>query len=289
LHTLHLSSAELIFLTMPRRMRQLILLLLAIMQGGCPLADDCSTSLEGCDSYKVDLLHWELMASDMGDAYGPNDSTGRDEVANKDDEYSVSLSCRYDDDGADAGNEWEGSWSHSMPIEILVEVERASGSSDNITMAEVRKHNLEEDLWIVVDGKVYDSTEYLPSHPGGPKYVIEQAGEESTKAFIAAHSLAAREQLEDLFIGYLDLNSLAEYVFEVSRPLQTLSATTDAQFEAGKAIDFGFAFWVRSHRRYHSCIIAEEIFCMLNMFGTHTYHADSSVFGVLFTGSIRIR
>jgi cytochrome b involved in lipid metabolism len=155
-------------------------------------------------------------------------------------------------------------WSHSAPIdEASVEVERASsatgsGGSENITMAEVRKHNLEEDLWIVVDGKVYDSTEYLPSHPGGPKYVIEQAGEESTKAFIAAHSLAAREQLEDLFIGYLDLNSLAEYVFEVSRPLQTLSATTDAQFEAGKAIDFGFAFWVRSSEIFMHC---REISC----------------------------
>lgn len=216
------------------------------MKGGCPLADDCTTALEGgCDSYKVDMLHWELTATEMGDAYGPNESTGKDAVANKDDEYSVSLACRYDDDGADAGNEWEGSWSHSMPVEVSVEVERAStGSSENITMAEVRKHNLEEDLWFIVDDKVYDSTEYLPSHPGGPKYVIEQAGEESTKAFIAAHSLAAREQLEDLFIGYLDLDSLAEYVFEVSRPLQTPSATTDAQFEAGKAIDFGFAFWV---------------------------------------------
>ena len=237
------------------------------------------------------MLHWELMATDMGDAYGPNESTGKDDVANKDDAYSVGLACSYDDDGADAGNEWEGSWSHSAPIdEASVEVERASsatgsGGSENITMAEVRKHNLEEDLWIVVDGKVYDSTEYLPSHPGGPKYVIEQAGEESTKAFIAAHSLAAREQLEDLFIGYLDLDSLAEYVFEVSRPLQTLSVTTDAQFEAGKAIDFGFAFWVRSHRRYHSCIIAEEIFCMLNIYiclalTTHLSTLDpSSVIG----------
>ena len=149
---------------------------------------------------------------------------------------------------------------------------------------------------IVVDGKVYDSTEYLPSHPGGPKYVIEQAGEESTKAFIAAHSLAAREQLEDLFIGYLDLSSLAEYVFEVSRTLQTLSVTTDAQFEAGKAIDFGFAFWVRSHRRYHSCIIAEEIFCMLSIYVWHSPHTSPrmihhlSLGVVLFsTGSIRIR
>jgi len=36
------------------------------------------------------------------------------------------------------------------------------------------------------------------------------------------------------------------YIFEMSRSLQTPSAETDAQLESGKAIDFGFAFWVRT-------------------------------------------
>ena len=37
-------------------------------------------------------------------------------------------------------------------------------------------------------------------------------------------------------------------MFEMSRLLVTASDETDAQLEAGTAIDFGFAFWVRSAR-----------------------------------------
>ena len=34
------------------------------------------------------------------------------------------------------------------------------------------------------------------------------------------------------------------YIFEMSRLLTTTSTATDAQLEAGKATDFGFAYWV---------------------------------------------
>ena len=36
------------------------------------------------------------------------------------------------------------------------------------------------------------------------------------------------------------------YIFEMSRSLKTASTVTDAQLEVGKAIDFGFAYWVRA-------------------------------------------
>lgn len=176
----------------------------------------------------------------MGVSYGPNNSTGKDEVANKDDTYSVSRTCRFDDDGAVAGNEWEGSWSHYMPVETDVVVE-SSSMTKNITMAEVRKHNVEEDVWIIVNNKVYDCTEYLPTHPGGPDYILIKGGEESTESFVNAHR-AAVSLLDPLYLGDLDLESLAEYVFEMSRPLRTTSTETDVQFEAGT--NFGFAFWV---------------------------------------------
>lgn len=36
-----------------------------------------------------------------------------------------------------------------------------------ISVQEISKHNILEDLWIVVDDTVYDMTEFAPEHPGG--------------------------------------------------------------------------------------------------------------------------
>lgn len=36
-----------------------------------------------------------------------------------------------------------------------------------ISVQEISRHNLPEDLWIVVNDHVYDMTEFTPEHPGG--------------------------------------------------------------------------------------------------------------------------
>lgn len=36
-----------------------------------------------------------------------------------------------------------------------------------ISVEEISKHNNVDDCWIVVDGKVWDITEFAPEHPGG--------------------------------------------------------------------------------------------------------------------------
>jgi len=91
-----------------------------INMGGCPEAlAGCSTGVpQACGGYTVDLgAHWELKDTQRGQAYGVNSGTGNDVVANKDDEYAVSPTCRFDDDGVAAGNEWEGAWDHSNPAQ----------------------------------------------------------------------------------------------------------------------------------------------------------------------------
>jgi cytochrome b involved in lipid metabolism len=45
-----------------------------------------------------------------------------------------------------------------------------------------------EDLWIAVDGDVYDMTKYHPLHPGhgGPAIIIKNAGMDATDGFMKA-------------------------------------------------------------------------------------------------------
>jgi L-lactate dehydrogenase (cytochrome) len=36
-----------------------------------------------------------------------------------------------------------------------------------VSVEEISKHNTPGDCWIVVNGKVWDITEFAPEHPGG--------------------------------------------------------------------------------------------------------------------------
>jgi len=73
---------------------------------------------------------------------------------------------------------------------------------------EVKKHNFITDLWVVIEGKVYDVSEFVEEHPGGDGPLMEQAGKDATDAFIdVGHSEGALEQLGDYVIGVVDQSS----------------------------------------------------------------------------------
>lgn len=85
------------------------------------------------------------------------------------------------------------------------------------TLEDVAQHNTEDDLWMVINGKVYDCTKFLPEHPGGEEVVIDCGGTDATDAFEdIGHSEEAREQLEPLYIGDLDPASVPVKVVKSS-------------------------------------------------------------------------
>ena len=83
-----------------------------------------------------------------------------------------------------------------------------SGSTEatsGISVAEVQKHNTQDDCWSVVNGNVYDLTSYVSKHKGGAAVITAICGKDGTKAFSGQHAGASKPNadLSSLLIGPL--------------------------------------------------------------------------------------
>ena len=59
------------------------------------------------------------------------------------------------------------------------------------SLEEVGKHNTPQDCWLLVHGKVYDVSAWVPRHPGG-SLIHLKAGGDCSQLFDAYHPLSAR-------------------------------------------------------------------------------------------------
>jgi L-lactate dehydrogenase (cytochrome) len=53
--------------------------------------------------------------------------------------------------------------------------------------AEVAKHNSKDSCWVIIHGRAYDVTDFLPEHPGGQKIILKYAGKDATEEFEPIH------------------------------------------------------------------------------------------------------
>ena len=81
---------------------------------------------------------------------------------------------------------------------------QAGADTRLISAAEVSEHGRQEDLWIIVNGQVFDISTYQFEHPGGEKVFKKVAGADATKQFLKNHKLSTLDRFRDeIFIGTL--------------------------------------------------------------------------------------
>ncbi|HCR15613.1 MAG TPA: cytochrome B5 [Candidatus Jacksonbacteria bacterium] len=81
-----------------------------------------------------------------------------------------------------------------------------------LTMREIIKHQKADNCWLVIDGKVYDVTKFIASHPGGANRIVPNCGQDATTLFETRpmgsgtpHSPKARDLLSKYYLGDLQL------------------------------------------------------------------------------------
>lgn len=88
--------------------------------------------------------------------------------------------------------------------DIMAAMTDAAKMSTMITRAQLAEHANEERPWFVINGHVYDGTEFLEKHPGGGDSITLVAGEDASEDFMAIHSMDAKKQLADFHLGKLE-------------------------------------------------------------------------------------
>lgn len=78
-----------------------------------------------------------------------------------------------------------------------------------ITSATVAMHNTADSCWMIILGKAYDVTAYIPFHPGGVSRIVTNCGKDATVLFTSnangghRHSTSAHTLLANYYISDL--------------------------------------------------------------------------------------
>lgn len=100
------------------------------------------------------------------------------------------------------GSSWS-QWSAWMEGALEGDISRLQGGKKNMyTMEEVSGHKVREDGWIVIEGKVYDVTEWIPLHPGGDA-ILAGLGKDATVLWRRVHPdlSLVRKVMRKYYIG----------------------------------------------------------------------------------------
>ncbi|KKY27056.1 putative mitochondrial cytochrome [Phaeomoniella chlamydospora] len=77
---------------------------------------------------------------------------------------------------------------------------------------DIAKHNTAESCWVILHGKAYDVTEFLPEHPGGPKIILKYAGKDATEEFEPIHPPDTLDKYLDQskHLGQVDMTTVEQ-------------------------------------------------------------------------------
>lgn len=78
-------------------------------------------------------------------------------------------------------------------------------ADQTLTLDEVQENDGPDSCWAAIDGTVYDLTDWIDAHPGGPDRIEQICGTDATDAFQGQHGGAEgpESQLAEFEIGEL--------------------------------------------------------------------------------------
>jgi hypothetical protein len=73
-----------------------------------------------------------------------------------------------------------------------------------VSREELKKHSTVQDCWTLINGEVFDLSDYSDEHPGGEDAIKDSCGVDSTERFMTAHSVNLLRDLDFNPIGKIE-------------------------------------------------------------------------------------
>ena len=77
------------------------------------------------------------------------------------------------------------------PDELIGAAKGPAKAVRTFSLRDVTRHSTPEDCWLLVHGRIYDVSAWVPLHPGG-SLIYVRAGGDCSQLFDAYHPLSAR-------------------------------------------------------------------------------------------------
>ena len=72
------------------------------------------------------------------------------------------------------------------------------------TVEEVARHSAPTDLWLIIDGRVFDVTDFVEEHPGGFEAIMRRPGADNSEGFNGPqHPEKVQQLIGEYYVGRL--------------------------------------------------------------------------------------
>ncbi|KAJ9470429.1 Acyl-CoA dehydrogenase [Diplonema papillatum] len=119
--------------------------------------------------------------------------------------------------------------------------------SQSYDMSAVASHNKLGDLWVVIDGDVYDLSKFGKMHPGGEAVLKEYAGKDATEVFFEQHRLDVLRKYQRLKIGRLA--GAKDHSLLAANPADAVSNVPYAEIPGMQPV-FHSPYYTDSHKKF---------------------------------------
>ncbi|KAL4882126.1 hypothetical protein BJY04DRAFT_217449 [Aspergillus karnatakaensis] len=149
------------------------------------------------------------------------------------------------------------------------------GSQTTYTLADVACHRSPDDLWIVIEGNVYDVTDYSQDHPGGDEILRHFAGNDATAEFQdAGHSSDAYTRLKGLLVGSLESKDRPGDLIETDSFVMPITVSNGVKRSAQEQTTIGKH--TKGYGHLGSTMLAGGLTWLLYALTQHNWHVIKS-------------